>query len=264
MDIVTRSEWGAQPWSTEPYSVPLDERTEFFVHYDGATPITRTGNAIPRAIDAEHHGNGWSGIGYNFVVSQAGEIFEGRGWDLQGAHCPSHNRSGFGVQVAVGGTQEPTAEALHAARWLYEEACRKTGRTLAKKGHKDGFATDCPGTRLYPWVLAGMPDPGGASEPTKPSEPAPAPSQGRPFPGRYLQLSVPLMRGQDVYDWQKRMRERGWNIDVDALDKSPHVGYGQQCKRICIAFQREKGLSQDGVVGPKTWAAAFRTDNVTR
>ena len=264
MDIISRDTWGAEDWATQPYSVPLDERTEFFVHYDGATPITRTGFAIPRAIDAEHHGNGWSGIGYNFVVSQAGEVFEGRGWDLQGAHCPSHNRSGFGVQVAVGGSQEPSAAALRKVVELYDEACRKTGRTLAKKGHKDGYNTDCPGTKLYPWVQAGMPLPGGSepSQPSQPSQPAPSPV-GKPFPGRNLQVVLPYMTGQDVYDWQLRMRQRGWNIVVDGNKTGPQYGYGPGSKKVCIAFQREKGLRQDGIVGPKTWAAAFRTDNVT-
>ncbi|MFD0052045.1 peptidoglycan-binding protein, partial [Actinomycetes bacterium NPDC127524] len=55
------------------------------------------------------------------------------------------------------GDQEPSAKALAAFRALYEEACERTGRTLSKKGHKDGFATACPGTKLYAWVRAGMP-----------------------------------------------------------------------------------------------------------
>ncbi|MFE3644889.1 peptidoglycan-binding protein [Streptomyces sp. NPDC059169] len=169
--IISRATWGAKAWNGTPSSVALSKRTEFFVHYDGGTPITRTGYAIMRAIEAEHLGNGWSGVGYNFVVDQAGNIYEGRGWNLQGAHCPNHNVSGIGVQVAIGGDQEPSTKALAACRALYEEACKKTGRTLAKKGHRDGYATACPGTKLYSWVKAGMPagdyeaspNPGGSS-----------------------------------------------------------------------------------------------------
>lgn len=168
--IISRATWGARPWNGTPASVPLSRRTEFFVHYDGGAHVTRTGYAIMRAIEAEHLGNGWSGVGYHFVVDQAGNIYEGRGWGLVGAHCPDHNTSGIGVQIAIGGDQEPSAKALAACRALYEEACRKTGRTLAKRGHRDGFATACPGTKLYAWVKAGMPagdynpapDPGGS------------------------------------------------------------------------------------------------------
>ncbi|MFJ4880090.1 peptidoglycan-binding protein [Streptomyces sp. NPDC088745] len=165
--IISRAAWGAKAWSGTPASVPLDRRTEFFVHYDGATRITRTGYAIMRAIEAGHLGQGWSGVGYNFVIDQAGNIYEGRGWGLQGAHCPDHNVSGIGVQIAVGGDQEPSDKALAACRALYEEACRKTGRTLAKRGHRDGFATACPGTKLYAWVKAGMPA-GDYQEPPNP------------------------------------------------------------------------------------------------
>ncbi|MGW2130467.1 peptidoglycan-binding protein [Streptomyces coelicoflavus] len=169
--IISRATWGATPWDRDPSSsgpdhVALPQRDEFFVHYDGAHHITRTGYAIPRAIEAEHLGNGWAGIGYNFVVSQAGEVFEGRGWERQGAHCPGHNVTGFGVQIAVGGDQEPSEAALAACRALYDEACRKVGRTLAQKGHKDGFATLCPGSKLYAWVQAGMPAKGYKAAPT--------------------------------------------------------------------------------------------------
>ncbi|MFH8530449.1 peptidoglycan-binding protein [Streptomyces tendae] len=176
--IISRATWGATPWDRDPTSsgpahVALSQRDEFFVHYDGANHITRTGYAIPRAIEAEHLANTWAGIGYNFVVSQAGEIFEGRGWDRQGAHCPGHNVTGIGVQIAIGGDQEPSEAALAACRALYDEACRKVGRTLAKKGHKDGIATQCPGAKLYAWVKAGMPakgyeaapNPGGSAIP---------------------------------------------------------------------------------------------------
>jgi hypothetical protein len=160
--IISRATWGARPWDGDPASsgpahVAQSQRHEFFVHYDGAHHITATGYAIPRAIDAQHQAKGWAGIGYNFVISQAGEVFEGRGWTRQGAHCPGFNVSGIGVQIAVGGDQQPSEAALAACRALYDEACRRTGRTLAKRGHRDGIATQCPGDILYAWVQAGMP-----------------------------------------------------------------------------------------------------------
>ncbi len=65
------------------------------------------------------------------------------------------------MQIAIGGDQAPSDAALRSARALYDEACAKTGRQLSKHGHRDGFATECPGGRLYAWVKAGMPAPGG-------------------------------------------------------------------------------------------------------
>lgn len=161
MNIVTRAEWGARDWTRQPSHVLLSERREFFVHYHGGIPPEDTGVAVPREVESIHvDGNGWSGTGYAFMVDQAGTIFEGRGWSLQAAHCPGYNRSGLSAYVAIGGDQEPTDAALRAVRWLYDESCRRTGRQLAKRGHRDGKATSCPGDALYAWVEAGMPEPG--------------------------------------------------------------------------------------------------------
>jgi hypothetical protein len=112
-----------------------------------------------RDIDAGHRANGWAGIGYNFVVMLDGTIWEGRGWGLVGAHCPLHNRSAWGVQVHIGGDQKPSPQALQSVDALYDEGSRRAGRLLAKRGHRDGYATECPGAALYAWVRAGMPVP---------------------------------------------------------------------------------------------------------
>jgi peptidoglycan hydrolase-like protein with peptidoglycan-binding domain len=59
-----------------------------------------------------------------------------------------------------------------------------------------------------------------------------------------------MMAGEDVRTWQARMRERGWGLAVDGF-------YGDESARTCRAFQGEKGLGVDGVVGPETWGAAW-------
>lgn len=82
---------------------------------------------------------------------------------------------------------------------------------------------------------------------------------GLPYPGRMLRY-VPgqlLRYDRAALQWQTRMRERGWSIQADGF-------YGADSASICRQFQQEKGLAADGIVGPATWAAAFRNDNVTR
>lgn len=86
-------------------------------------------------------------------------------------------------------------EALAAARALYDETCRKTGRTLAKRGHKDGIATACPGTHLYVWVKAGMPAEG--YEPTDPADSVPG--SGGSTVARYQVTINGLNYGYDAY-----------------------------------------------------------------
>jgi hypothetical protein len=69
------------------------------------------------------------------------------------------------------------------------------------------------------------------------------------WPGRYL-TQPPVMHGDDVRTWQARMRARGWSIAADGA-------YGPGSEAVCRAFQREKGLGVDGIVGPATWKAAW-------
>src|SRR5699024_4508114 len=54
----------------------------------------------------------------------------------------------------------------------------------------------------------------------------------------------------DLRRWQQRMRDRGWTINPDGL-------YGPQTRKVARAFQSEKGLAVDGLIGAKTWAAAW-------
>lgn len=50
--------------------------------------------------------------------------------------------------------------------------------------------------------------------------------------------------------WQRRMKDRGWNITVDGY-------YGPQTGNAARQFQREAGLHVDGLIGKDTWAAAW-------
>lgn len=159
MRIITRSQWGAKPWTSTPYTATWAERTEVLVHYHGGPPKVAIGPGVPREVEAIHLANRWSGIGYNFLVDQAGNIYEGRGWGLVGAHCPNHNRSGIGIYVAVGGDQTPSNAALNSVVDLYEYANRQAGITLRKTYHGANYATACPGPKLIQWVKAGMPRP---------------------------------------------------------------------------------------------------------
>lgn len=57
--------------------------------------------------------------------------------------------------------------------------------------------------------------------------------------------------------WQAQMRRRGWTISVDGL-------FGSQTASVVKAFQKEKRLGVDGLIGPKTWAAAWTATKGTK
>lgn len=78
------------------------------------------------------------------------------------------------------------------------------------------------------------------------------------YPG-YLLRYTPGFRLESrpaVAQWQAQMQRRGWNIEVDGL-------YGPASERVAKAFQLEKGLAVDGIVGPQTWKVAFDESTIT-
>lgn len=54
-------------------------------------------------------GNGWSDIGYHFVIRRDGTVENGRDLEIMGAHCKGHNSDSIGICV-VGGLDK-TGEA---------------------------------------------------------------------------------------------------------------------------------------------------------
>lgn len=241
--IRSRSSWGARAPRSRT-TTTWAARTGFTVHYSAGPP-----GQTPRQIQNFHmDGQGWADVGYNFLVDRAGNVYEGRGWLTVGAHAAPHNTSHVGV-CFIGRDGDATPAAKAAIRWLYDEGCRRSGRTLQRTWHGglSGNNTSCPGADLRSWVQAGMPASGGGSTPTppptRPGTTAPA------WPGPIL-IQPPVRHTETCRRWQQRMRERGWRIDVDGW-------YGPASERVCRQFQSEKRLSVDGRVGPQTWAAAW-------
>jgi hypothetical protein len=107
-----------------------------------------------------------------------------------------------------------------------------------------------------------------AGAPQPPAAPIPAPTPKPPtapvpayygWPGRNFQARmdkrgryIALKRyGEDFKPWQRQMAARGWNIGAaDGV-------FGPKCYAVCRAFQAEKGLTVDGIVGRHTWVAAW-------
>jgi peptidoglycan hydrolase-like protein with peptidoglycan-binding domain len=60
----------------------------------------------------------------------------------------------------------------------------------------------------------------------------------------------PHFNCETVEQWQAKMKKRGWTIAVDG-------DYGNRSEQVCRAFQREKHLHMDGILGPNTWEKAW-------
>jgi peptidoglycan recognition protein len=155
MRITYRETWGARYGrgailTETPGQVIIHHWGSPHVAYD--VPIA-TERALLRGVESHHvEVNGWSGIGYNWVVMPSGRVYEGRGWLRQGAHTPGWNDRSVGVAVAMDGEHnKPTDEAIGAIRYLIRVGI--DGGALAShpgiSGHRDHRATICPGKHLY-------------------------------------------------------------------------------------------------------------------
>lgn len=120
--------------------------------------IHHTGNPYDDDLSAEqihasHQAQGWSGIGYHFVIRKDGSIELGRpDWSI-GAHAYGFNSDSIGIHVCGNFDQaEPTKAQLDALPQLIADICDAYGLIAADTivvGHRDLMATACPGNNLY-------------------------------------------------------------------------------------------------------------------
>lgn len=229
MNIVDRSTWGAVAPKFKPTFVAPARRKFFVVHHSGA-PSSQS------AKDIQHWcmvGRGFADIDYNFLVDQAGKIYEGRGWDVIGAHCVGYNLTGAGVCII--GNDQASDAAKASVRWLYDAYVRRCGHHLELRGHRQlaTTGTTCPGDHVYAWVQGGL-------QVATPISPADA---GRATAGPGQRVLRFGSKGADVAFLQR------W------LGLSDDGSFGPKTEAAVKRYQAMKGLTADGVVGPKTWAA---------
>ncbi|MFV2120948.1 N-acetylmuramoyl-L-alanine amidase, partial [Streptomyces sp. Act-28] len=178
--IVTRKGWGADEKLREPNFLYTKSVQAAFVHH------TATGNnytcaqapSVLRGIYRYHvQSMGWRDLGYNFAIDKCGVVYEGRAGGVakpvQGAHTLGFNTDTTGIAVLGSFTSAaPPAKAVTAVARLTawklglhgkDPRGRSTltsgGGNLYKKGtkvqlnaisgHRDGYSTACPGTKLY-------------------------------------------------------------------------------------------------------------------
>ncbi|SDY15505.1 N-acetylmuramoyl-L-alanine amidase [Micromonospora pattaloongensis] len=179
-NMVTRAGWGANEAITRPAEYRKEVKAVFVHHTAGSNTYNCSESAsIIRAIQTYHvQTNGWEDIGYNFLVDKCGTLFEGHAGGIDkpvlGAHTLGFNTDTTGIAVlgtyidAGVNTAVQDAIASLAAYKLglygYDPAGKvmmTAGLSNGKfnqgdrvemfriSGHRDGYATECPGEALY-------------------------------------------------------------------------------------------------------------------
>ena len=159
--VIPRAQWGARNPDkvcnspVAPYRISIHHTAE--PSSDGGDPAARMRQMQAYHIDT----NGWCDIGYHFVVSQSGLIYQGRSNENHpGAHVRDQNHGNVGISL-IGNYQESTPEATQleaTARimsWVKDTYDIEWSRDNVK-GHREwpGQSTGCPGDNL----LAKLPE----------------------------------------------------------------------------------------------------------
>ncbi|WP_405603259.1 N-acetylmuramoyl-L-alanine amidase [Streptomyces sp. NBC_01410] len=187
--IVDRAHWGADESLVDDPAEYIDKVQAVYIHHTvGSNNYSCAESAaLVRGIMTYHiQSEGWNDLGYNFLVDKCGQIFEGRagGVDLpvKGAHTYGFNSYSTGIALlgdfegdaATGKPAgRPTTAAMQSAAriaaWKLGQyggnpkgtvtltSMGNTGKwTLGQQatmnvisGHRDAFATACPGKNLY-------------------------------------------------------------------------------------------------------------------
>ncbi|GGZ98612.1 peptidoglycan recognition protein [Streptomyces echinoruber] len=178
--IVTRRGWGADESLREKGFVYTKKVKAAFVHHtaSGNNYTCAQAPSVIRSIYRYHvRSMGWRDIGYNFLIDKCGNIYEGRAGGVakpvMGAHTLGFNSNTTGIAVigSFASVKPPAAAVTAIARltaWklglhgmnprgktyltsgggnLYRKG--KSVRLNVISGHRDGYATECPGRLLY-------------------------------------------------------------------------------------------------------------------
>lgn len=110
---------------------------EIIIHCT-ATPEGR--DLTVEQIRKQHKAQGWSDIGYHYIIYRDGTVNIGRDVDISGAHCVDHNAHSIGIAYVGGVENRPGVS--------YKDLKAKDTRTEAQKATLMSLLMDL--RKLYP------------------------------------------------------------------------------------------------------------------
>jgi hypothetical protein len=142
------------------YQRDVSKITVITVHHDAIPHGNKTDIDLLNQIYNTHKGKDWPGASYHYWISQGGTIYQlnnhtdvtwhdSNNWDsigvcVNGYFHPDHNN-------------EPTKAQLESLKWLLTELSTKHPEFPAGfgniVGHRERWATACPGNNFFPLVV---------------------------------------------------------------------------------------------------------------
>ncbi len=125
--------------------MPRKSTKRIIVHH-----AATNGDVTAQTVHGWHLNNGWSGIGYHYLIRTNGEIQRGRPEHAIGSHVAGANSDSIGICLAGNfSKQVPSTAQLGALVDLVHYLQGRYG-SIPVIGHSDAGPSECPG-KFFPW-----------------------------------------------------------------------------------------------------------------
>lgn len=146
----------------------MREINEIIIHCSDTRPNWMDGQPLSDKIDEIRRwhvqDNGWTDIGYHFVIDRDGTIAKGRPIERVGAHVKDHNSNSIGICLLGGFGSAATDAFADNFTSVQNIALRDQIAFLESQfgplkvsGHNDYAAKACPGFRVARWLAGKAP-----------------------------------------------------------------------------------------------------------
>lgn len=172
MTTYSRADWGARAARSGPGPLTADQVEGIALHWPAMADPLGSVAAVKTALRGwqNYHmdGQGWSDIGYQVAVDQAGNRYELRGLQTQsGANGGTDVNERFGAALLIlAPGEEPTTAMLAEVRRVIADHRRLFPQSTRVVGHSDirPEPTACPGPAVSRGIRAGVFNPTTESE----------------------------------------------------------------------------------------------------
>lgn len=238
------------------------QTTKLVLHHAAASRCTA------EDIHRWHLANGWSGIGYHYLVRKDGSVYRGRPENTVGAHAYGANSVSVGVCFEGNFEEEvmPDAQFAAGAELIVDLMRRYSLGAGAVYGHRSISATACPG-KNFPLeeLKAAAAEKAAETEKARPEK-------------ENLVLSFQTAAVADGYSFPKYGTDGLWGEECEsvasrcvvkkrAVYRNPNATKlvqrllgvtadgkcGSNTDKAIRSYQKANGLSVDGAVGKQTW-----------
>lgn len=249
LQLFSRSEWGAGAlggYPTNGAKLLVVIHHSYRPHLDCGE--TKGSEALSmRSMDRYHAEQGWGGIGYNFLGFQSGNLYEGRGWGRTGAHTVGQNSASIGICLVIdGGKVAPSAALIEAIEQLISTGVRlgHISPRYRRAPHDEFQQKECPGKLVKSSILLRPVHPIATTQDVILSQPTLRKGKGGSAASGAEREAVKVVQRAMIIS---RLMKAGLNTGY----------FGSITDNAVREFQRRAGLKDDGIVGPKTWAAVM-------